>query len=65
MNRRVTAFSAHQTGVGMQIAFAYSEIDENGKVLAQNKRAEVVVLDETILNNVDSIFSFLQTKIPE
>ena len=65
MIRRVTAFSAHQTGVGMQIAFTYSEIDGNGKVLAQNKRAEVVVLDETILKNVDDIFDFLQNKIPE
>lgn len=65
MIKRVTAFSAHQTGVGMQIAFTYSEIDVSGKVLAQNKRTEVVVLDETVLKNVNDIFNFLQGKIPE
>lgn len=65
MIKKVTAFSVHQTGVGQQVAFTYSLIDENGAVIAQNKRAEVVLINQEQLDAVDSLYSFLQGKIPE
>lgn len=64
MIKKVTAFSIHQTGIGMQAAFTYSEINDDGSVISQNKRAEIVILDENILNSVNSIYDFLQKKIP-
>ena len=65
MIKKITAFSSHQTGVGEQIAFTYSEIEESGKIINQNKRAEVVVLDQNIIHALESVYEFLQTKIPE
>lgn len=63
--KKVTAFQAHPTNVGEQLAFSYSMIDENGKILEQNKRYEIVVLDEEVLNAINIIYNFLQGKIPE
>ena len=64
--KKVTAFSVHRTGTGEQAAFTYSEINEStGKIIAQNKRAEVVILEDEILTAVATIYNFLQHKIPE
>lgn len=65
MIKRITAYQVHQTGIGEQAAFTYSEIDQTGNVIAQNKRAEVVILDEKVLEAVKTIYDFLQNKIPE
>ncbi len=63
--KKVTAFSVHQTGVGQQVAFTYSIVDENGAVVAQNKRAEVVLINQEQIDAAASLYSFLETKIPE
>lgn len=65
MIKKITAFSVHQTNIGMQVPFTYSEIDESGKVISQNKRAEIVALNPDILQAIDKIYEFLQEKIPE
>ena len=64
-NKKVTAFSVHQTGVGQQVAFTYSIVDENGTVVAQNKRAEVVLINQEQIDAAASLYAFLETKIPE
>lgn len=65
MIKKITAYQIHQTGIGQQAAFTYSAVDESGKVIAQNKRAEVVILDEAVLKAAKVIYDFLQDKIPE
>lgn len=65
MIKKVTAFSVHQTGIGQQVAFTYSIVDENGNVVAQNKRAEVVLVDQEQIDAVNHLYGFLETKIPE
>ena len=54
--KKVTAFSVHQTGVGQQVAFTYSIVDENGTVVAQNKRAEVVLINQEQIEAAASLY---------
>ena len=65
MIKRVTAFTAHQTAEGMRLTYTYSIINEDGQTIKSNVRAEVIVLDDTILSDIAEINSFLLTKIPE
>ena len=65
MIKRITAFSIHTTGEGERAAFTYSIIDENGDVVVQNKRAEVILVNDEMLAAVDTLYKFLKTKIPE
>lgn len=65
MIKRITAFSIHTTGEGERAAFTYSIIDENGDVVVQNKRAEVILVNDDTLAAVDTLYQFLKTKIPE
>lgn len=65
MIKRITAFSIHTTGEGERAAFTYSIIDENGDVVVQNKRAEVILVNDEMLSAVDALYQFLKTKIPE
>lgn len=63
--KRITAYSIHTTGEGERAAFTYSIIDEDGSVIASNKRAEVILIDQTALAAAETLYAFLKTKIPE
>ena len=63
--KRITAYSIHTTGEGERAAFTYSIIDEDGSVIASNKRAEVILVDETALEAAQTLYRFLKGKIPE
>ena len=65
MIKKITSMTVHKTANGEQVAFTYSEIDDAGKVLSQNKRAEVVVLDDEALSAIDVLYNFVASKIPE
>lgn len=65
MIKKITSMTVHKTANGEQVAFTYSEIDDDGKVLAQNKRAEIVVLDEEAASAIEVLYHFVETKIPE
>lgn len=65
MIKKITSMTVHKTANGEQVAFSYSEIDDDGKVLAQNKRAEIVVLDEEAASAIEVLYNFVGTKIPE
>ena len=55
----------HQTANGQQVAFTYSLIDDGGNIVTQNKRSEVVILDQEVLDAVDALYNFVSGKIPE
>lgn len=65
MIKKITSMTVHKTANGEQVAFSYSEIDDDGKVLAQNKRAEIVVLDEEAASAIEVLYNFVASKIPE
>lgn len=65
MVKRITSMTIHQTANGEQVAFTYSLIDDNGNIVTQNKRSEVVILDKDVLDAVDVLYTFVNNKIPE
>lgn len=65
MIKRITAYSIHTTGEGERAAFTYSIIDDDGNVVVQNKRAEVILIDQNALDAASTLYEFLKTKIPE
>ena len=65
MLKKVTSMTVHQTANGEQLAFTYSLIDDGGNIITQNKRAEVVVLEEDVLAAVEILREFTNRKIPD
>lgn len=65
MTKKITSFTHHTTGEGERITFTYSIIDENGNVTKSNQRATVVIVDDSILQDINIINTFLTDKIPE
>ena len=65
MINRITAFSIHTTGEGERAAFTYSIIDDDGHMIATNKRAEVILIDQEAKDAARTLYDFLKTKIPE
>lgn len=63
--KKIASMTVHKTANGEQIAFSYSEIDTEGNVLAQNKRSEIVVLDDKALSAIEILYNFVLSKIPE
>lgn len=44
--KKVTGISFVRTAEGLRVAYAYSEIDENGNVTASNERGSYINVDE-------------------
>ena len=63
--KRVTAYSIHTTGEGERAAFTYSIIDDDGNVIAQNKRMDLVLVDQSVVAAAQTIRDYLYSKIPE
>ncbi len=57
--KRITSYTHLTTGEGERLSYTYSEIDEGGKLLSQNNKKNIVVLDEKILDAIKLINDFL------
>lgn len=57
--KKATSFVHHVTGAGSRISYTYSEIDENGKIVADNVKDSLVVVDETVQEAVDTVNEYL------
>ena len=60
---KVTSITTHTTAEGKRISITYSEIDETGKIIQDNKRVNRVVVDEDALGHITALESFAQTII--
>lgn len=59
-----TSVTAWNDSVGKRMSITYSEIDENtGKIINDNKRTDVVVMDNNIKQNIDELLNYAQTVI--
>lgn len=57
--KKVTGISFVRTAEGLRVAYAYSEIDENGNVTASNERGSYINVDE----GTEAFVSELETAI--
>ncbi len=62
---KLTSYTIRDTAEGTRATYTYSTIDEEGKVTAQNKRGEVVLVDEDALAAAKALYDFLTGKLPE
>ena len=63
--KKITSFTHHKTAEGSRLSATYSVIAEDGSLVKSNERFNVIVVDEYVQAQVDSLTDFLQGKIPE
>ena len=59
----VTSTTIFQDSVGMRLSITYSEVDENGKIISDNKRENRVVTDSEIKSHANIITAYAQQYI--
>lgn len=58
----VTSATVFSDAIGIRLSLTYSEIDEaTGKVIADNRRMDRVITDQTAKENANSIISYAQS----
>jgi hypothetical protein len=64
MIKTVTSITAWNDSVGKRMSITFSEIDEStGKIISDNKRTDVVVMDKTAQDKIDDLINFASTVI--
>lgn len=58
----LTSFTKLITGEGIRISYTYSEIDDVGKVVSQNNRANFVVTDTSLKSNLEAVDDYISEK---
>lgn len=62
MTKKITSFVHHTTGEGSRISYTYSMIDENGKIIKENTKNTLVVVDDNVKNAIGVINSYLESR---
>lgn len=57
--KKVTGISFVRTSEGLRVAYAYSELDENGNVTASNERGSYINLDD----DTEAFFTALEASV--
>lgn len=60
--KKLTSFTELTTGEGSRIAYTYSEIDEDGNLIAQNKKGNFVVVDSDVQEAITLIRTFISER---
>lgn len=63
MTKIVTSVTLFNDAVGKRISMTYSEIDETGTIVSDNKRVDRIVTDQSIVTKANDIASFAQSII--
>ena len=61
----VTSVTTWNDAVGKRISITYSEIDESGSIISDNKRIDKVVTDNSIKNLIDELMTYAQEIVGE
>ena len=59
----VTSVTVWNDAVGKRISITYSEIDETGKIVADNKRIDRIITDTSAKQIADDLQAYAQTFI--
>lgn len=59
--KKVTSYTIFDDSVGKRISLTYSEIDDNGTIVTDNKRIDRVITDSAIIAKANEIAAFAQT----
>lgn len=61
--KKVTSFTHHITAEGSRLTYTYSEISNDGKLLKNNERVTIVVVNEEVQGHIDAINKFLNSTL--
>jgi len=61
MMKTVTSVTVFQDAVGLRMSATYSEIDEKGNVVADNKRFDRVLTDTSTKKQANALLNFAQS----
>ena len=61
----VTSIGMFDDAIGKRISLTYSEIDETGKIISDNKRVDRVVVDPDVIEHMNAIKEYAATLIEE
>lgn len=61
----VTSTTAWNDAIGKRISITYSEVNDEGQIIADNKRLDRVVVDKDIVNHINAIVEYAQIFIDE
>lgn len=59
--KTITSITVFNDAVGVRMSATYSEIDENGQILTDNKRFDRVITDTSAKKAVNTLMNFAQT----
>lgn len=57
----VTSIGLFNDAIGKRMSITYSEINEQGQIVSDNKRVDRVLLDTEILNHANALTVYAQT----
>lgn len=59
--KQLASFAAISVNGGQRVTFTYDEIDpDTGDVISQNNKGNFYAVDQTLLQNIESIRSYIQ-----
>ena len=64
MIKTVTSITSWNDSVGKRMSITFSEVDETtGKIISDNKRTDVVVMDDEAKGKIDDLMGYAQSII--
>ena len=61
----VTSIGLFDDAIGKRISLTYSQIDDTGKMISDNKRIDRVVTDTTVIENINAVKAYAASLIEE
>lgn len=58
----LTSFTKLTTGEGIRVAYTYSEVDEEGKLISQNNRGNFIAIDQELRKHIEAVDSYISDK---
>lgn len=58
----LTSFTKLTTGEGIRVAYTYSEVDEEGKLISQNNRGNFIAIDQELRKHMEAVDSYISDK---
>lgn len=61
----VTSIGLFDDAIGKRISLTYSQIDDTGKIISDNKRIDRVVTDTTVIESINAVKAYAASLIEE
>ena len=65
MQKIITSVTVFNDAVGKRMSATYSEVEEDGTIISDNKRFDRIITDNTIKGKADDLATYAQSLIDE